>query len=442
MENEGQAGPERFAPWYPLLQKIRRDDRNQQHNDSSHIPVAKDDSHQAEEKLGEEFVDILEHIHHSLSVAPKVFDNHLVPSNEYPAVQLRNGVLTLDMSRPPRNLEWLQMRLKSARHVPDWPTNKWQSYTMHSYLGTTKEAIMFEMMPLFQAFPNRPEYIRTFCQRFDDFPEYAPFALGIEKPCPGFAQGFRLEAYPCMNIEYVSAAVCLVRDHASLVHPHLAGDFTSGDVNDLEAVSARHGAALVYMRNLALAHIRAEILEDMAGIMTFTTNGTYINFFAHYASTSAEGRLEYHQYPIASVNLMGSYFEFIQGVTMLRNCQDHALFIATHLRDDLEKYHMRNGINAWTYHLDEDKHILSEGEDSEMEDGECREYGNKGSTRRDNLKRTGISGKRICMYNEASSCIKIGPNTRAARVEEKGGSGSKKRPAGKSPNEAPRKRRR
>ncbi|KAL7915258.1 hypothetical protein GGI35DRAFT_488989 [Trichoderma velutinum] len=398
-EIESQDGPERFAPWYPLLQRIRRDNWNQQHSDTSLIPVMNDHLQQVEN-------DILKHIHRSLSVAPKVFDKHLVPSNEYPAVQLRNGVLTLDLSRPPKNLEWLRTRLKSARHVADWPTQKWQSYTMHSYMSTTKEAITFEMMPLFREFRDKPEYIRSFYQRFDEFPEYATFYRGIERPCPGFAQGFSMEAYPCMNIEYLSAAVCVARDHASLVHPHLAGDFTSGDVNDLEAVSARHGAALVYMRNLALAHMRVEVLKDTAGIITFTTNGTYINFFAHYASISAEGKVEYHQYPIASVNLMGSYFEFIQGVTMLRNCQDHAFLLATRLRDDLEKYHVRNGTDAWAYHLDEGEHILSESEDSEMEDGECRECGNKDVACRG------------------------------------GGSSSQKRPADKGPDESPRKRRR
>ncbi|KAL7937039.1 hypothetical protein V8C35DRAFT_332257 [Trichoderma chlorosporum] len=402
-------------------------------------------------------------IHPSLSAAPKVFENRLVSPNEYPAVQLRNGVLTLDLSRPPRNLKWLQTRLKSARHVPDWPTHKWQSYTTHSYLCTTKEAIIFEMMPLFQEFPNQPEYIRTIYQRFDDFPEYAPFSQGIEKPCPGFAQGFRLEAYPCVDIEYLPAAICFGRDHVSLVHPHLAGDFTPGDVNALEAVSARHGAALVYMRNQALTHLRAEILEDVAAVMTFTTNGTYINFFAHFSSTSARGAVEYHQYPIGSVNLMGSYAEFIQGVTMLRNCQDHALFMATILRDDLEKYHVRNGLEAWAYHLNDGENILSENEDSEMEDDECREYGRKGT-----IRRTGVPGKRFCMYDETSSSeegnsvddtdydndlssprplraidsAKLRRKTRAARAKAQRESSSRKRPAGRSPHEAQRKRRR
>ncbi|KAL6701081.1 hypothetical protein J3F84DRAFT_344555 [Trichoderma pleuroticola] len=399
MEIDSQDGPERFAPWYPLLQKVRQDNRNRQHNDTILIPVANDHLQQAEK-------DVLKHINRTLSVAPKIFDNHLVPANDYPAVQLRNGILTLDLSRPPKNLGWLRSRLKSTRHVPDWPSHKWQSYTMHSYMGTTKEAIMCEMTPLFQDFPNKPEYIRSFYQRFDEFPEYAAFSRGIEKPCPGFAQGFTVAAYPCVKIEYLSAAVCVSHDHASLVHPHLAGDFTAGDVNDLEAVSARHGAALVYMRNLALDHMRVEVIKDMAGIITFTTNGTYINFFAHYASTSAEGKVEYHQYPIASVNLMRSYFEFIQGVTMLRNCQEYALSMATALKDDLEKYHVRNGANAWAYHLEEGNHILSESEDSEMEDGECREHGNKDFT-----------------------CRNRGPT-------------SQKRPAGKSPDESPRKRRR
>lgn len=399
MEIESQDGPERFAPWYPLFQQIRRDNRNQEHNDTILVPVANDDLQRAEN-------DILKDINRSMNVAPKIFDNRLVPPRDYPAVQLRNGVLTLDLSRPPKNLGWLRMKLRSARHVPDWPAHKWQSYTMHSYRCTTKQAIMCEMMSLFQDFPKQPEYIRSFNQRFDEFPEYADFSRGIEKPRPGFAQGFSMEAYPCVKIEYISAAVCVSHDHASLVHPHLAGDFTAGDVNDLEAVSARHGAALVYMRNLALAHMGVEVIKDFAGIITFTTNGTYLNFFAHYASTSAEGKLEYHQYPIASVNLMRSYPEFIRGVSMLRNCQDFALSMATALKNDLEKYHVREGSNAWVYHLEEGDNILSESYDSEMEYDECSEYENKDFTGRNR------------------------------------GSNSQKRPAGKCPDQCPRKRRR
>ncbi|KAK1253557.1 hypothetical protein MKX07_001634 [Trichoderma sp. CBMAI-0711] len=362
VEEEIPAGPERFAPWFPLLQKIRKDNWNRQNN----IPVDGANLHQAQIQAKDEFPEILENIERSLSAAPKVYDNKLVPPSEYPAVQLQNGVLTPELSRRPKNLEWLRARLRTARHITDWPAAKWQSYTMHSYLSTTREAVMCGTMSLFQEYPQQPDYIRTFCQSFNDFPEYAPFSRGIEKPCPGFAQGFRLDAYPCVDVEYLHASVCFTHGQISLVHPHLAGDFAYGDLKAMEATSARHGAAMVYMRNIALAHMQHETLPDCAEIMTFTTNGIFINFYAHFESKSLDGRLLYHQYPVLTANLLGSHHEFLQGVAMLRNCQDHALFMATRLRDSLEKYHIQNGVGAWTYRLDQGEHILSESEDSEM----------------------------------------------------------------------------
>ncbi|KAH6609647.1 hypothetical protein Trco_002993 [Trichoderma cornu-damae] len=355
---------------------------------------------QTEQAQEAESCDALKNLNSFLSVAPKVFVNQLVSPNEYPAVQLRNGILTPAMSREPRNLNWLQTRLKTARDVSDWSTKKWQSYMMHSYLGTTREAIMFEMMPLFQEFPNQPEYIRTFCQRFEDFPEYAPLSLGIEKPLPGFAQGFRLEAFQEVDIDHLCAALCFAQDNASLTLPHIAGEFAYGDVRALETTSARHGAALVYMRTIALNHARKRDLEDTAEITTFITNGMSIHFFAHYASTSPQGQVEYHQYPILSANLIGSYTEFLLGITMLRNCQDNALFVATRLRDTLEEYHAKNGINAWAYHLNDGERILSESEDSEVEDGggrngKAKKHEDRDSDDRSDYRSTSESGKSL-----------------------------------------------
>lgn len=312
VEEEIPGGPERFAPWFPLLQKIRKDNWNRQNN----IPVEGANLHQAQNQAKNEFPDILENIERSLSAAPKVFDNKLVPPSEYPAVQLQNGVLTPELSRRPKNLEWLRARLRTARHITDWPASKWQSYTMHSYLSTTREAVMCGTMSLFQEYPQQPDYIRTFCQSFNDFPEYAPFSRGIEKPCPGFAQGFRLDAYPCVDVEYLHASVCFTHGQISLVHPHLVGDFAYGDLKAMEATSARHGAAMVYMRNIALAHMQHETLPDCADLMTFTTNGIFINFYAHFESRSLDGKVLYHQYPVLTANLLGSHHEFLQGVAM------------------------------------------------------------------------------------------------------------------------------
>lgn len=349
---EFEEGPERFAPWYPLLQRIQRNNRNPQHNHLNLDPTAEAD---------------LEFVGRCRSPDPPAYVNIPVPSAAFPTVQLQNGVLPPPLSKEPKNLRWLQTRLSSARDMPDWTAAKWQTYMIRAYSGTTKEAIMCEMRPLFQEYANQPEYVRTFRQRFYEFPEYAPFNQGLPKPRPGFAQGFRSEAFRgVVDINYLRAAVCFRYETGSLALPHIAGEFAYGDWQALEAVSARHGAALVYMRNIALTHAKKKDMRDVAEITTFITNGLWIRFYAHYASASDDGEVEYHQYPIQSVNLVGSYAEFIHGVTMLRNCQDHAFLVASRLRDILKAYHAKNGIDAWTYPLNEGEHILSESEDGEI----------------------------------------------------------------------------
>jgi hypothetical protein len=61
--------------------------------------------------------------------------------------------------------------------------------------------------------------------------------------------------------------------------------------------SAYDGAALVYARDQALSLVGKPDPVGHAEITTFTTDGTNINFFAHYATPSEDDTLKYHQYP-------------------------------------------------------------------------------------------------------------------------------------------------
>ncbi|KAL7896547.1 hypothetical protein HDV64DRAFT_255065 [Trichoderma sp. TUCIM 5745] len=224
------------------------------------------------------------------------------------------------------------------------------------------------MRSLFKSFPERSGYHRAHYRRWYNFPEYAPFAQGLEQPCPGFTQGFELEAYEHTDIEYLSAAVCFRSHCQSLALPHMAGEFAVGKLEAEEAADARHGAALVYMRNTTLLHARMKRdPEDMALIVTFISDGLSIRFYAHYESKTLDGKTVYHQFPILEANLAKSYDEFLRGVAMLRNCQDLGFVLAMETKNQLERYHALNGINAWAYHLDDAEHILSESEDSVIE---------------------------------------------------------------------------
>jgi hypothetical protein len=356
VEKDNQDGPERFAPWYPLLQRIRDDNPfNQQHRGTASSPICLDESPERTPDWRPED-------------SANVFVNKLVPYHEYPAVQLKNGILTPQLSKPPRNLKWLQTRLLQRRVDSDWTPAGWQRYKAYPHFRRHRELTRVAMRSLFKIFPERSGYQRAYYQRWYDFPEYAPFAQGLEQPCPGFVQGFPFEAYRGLDIEYLGSAVCYRSDDRSLTLPHMAGEFAVGTLEAEEAADARHGAALVYMRNATILHAKMKKdPEDVAVIITFISDGLFIRFYAHYESRSLTGKVEYHQYPILAANLVDSYDEFLRGVAMLRNCQDLAFVLASETKNSLERYHVANGINAWTYHLDDGEHILSESEDSVSE---------------------------------------------------------------------------
>lgn len=353
VESDNRDGPERFASWYPLLQKVRREN---QHHDQAVAQICLDKIQENEDPVW------------IPKDCDKVWVNKLVPYHEYPAVQLKNGLLTPQLSKPPRNLKWLQKRLLQPRVDSDWTLAGWQRYKAYPHFRRHRELTRAAMRYLFKRFPERSGYQRAYYQRWYDFPEYAPFAQGLEQPCPGFVQGFPLEAYQDMDIEYLSAAVCYRSGGRSLTLPHMAGEFAVGTLEAEEAADARHGAALVYMRNTTLLHARMKKdPEDVAVIITFISDGLFIRFYAHYESKSLDGKTVYHQYPILAANLAKSYDEFLRGVAMLRNCQDLAFVLAMETKNHLERYHAVNGINAWAYHLDNGEHILSESEDSVIE---------------------------------------------------------------------------
>jgi hypothetical protein len=62
----------------------------------------------------------------------------------------------------------------------------------------------------------------------------------------------------------------------------------------LDTQGAYDGAALVYSRNQALSSVGKPDPAGHAGVMTFTTDGTNINFFTHYAAPSENGTLKYY----------------------------------------------------------------------------------------------------------------------------------------------------
>lgn len=97
---------------------------------------------------------------------------------------------------------------------------------------------------------------------------------------------------------------------------------------------------MVYARNQALAYMEKSDSSGHSEIMTFTTDGTNLSMYAHYA-TPAEGdksTMEYHQFQYASTNIKDSYQGHRDGRRGLRNIQDHAKKQSYDLKDQLNEH--------------------------------------------------------------------------------------------------------
>jgi hypothetical protein len=208
--------------------------------------------------------------------------------------------------------------------------------------------VLVEMTPLLKTYDDGDSYSREFNRAFSALPKGLGFNDGLSAPQPDFVEGLeKREFRPFPVGEQITGAVLYKDDPDSLALPHLAGEWKGPGKDMQEAMlqSSYDGAALVHGRNQALSYIGKPDPTDTAEVVTFTTDGTNLNFFAHYASPSTEDGvgLEYHQYPITSTNLKNSFHEFKQGHKQLRNLQDHARDQSYALRDKTKEHWKKQG---------------------------------------------------------------------------------------------------
>lgn len=144
--------------------------------------------------------------------------------------------------------------------------------------------------------------------------------------------------------KHISGAVYYKDSPVSLTLSHVAGEVKGyeKDMEKAELQSRYDGAALVYARNQALGFLNKPDPPGHAEVTTFTTDGTNLNLYAHYAVPSEEGTPEYHQYLYASENLKDSYQGYKDGRRGLRNAQDHAKEKSYALRDQLKEHWKRH----------------------------------------------------------------------------------------------------
>ncbi|KAJ3466759.1 hypothetical protein MRS44_004323 [Fusarium solani] len=253
----------------------------------------------------------------------------------------RNGILDPLDSKPPVNLDDIRERHAQSRETASPTESAYEGYVKTVGLAPNEATMVVEVTAgLLKRCPDKG-YYRAFNQAFTGLTEDAGFNNGLSAPQPDFVEGLkRNEFRPLLIEDHVDGAVLYKDNPKSMTLPHLAGEF-KGPGKDLEKArlqSAYDGAALAYGRNQALNCIGKPTIAGHAKITTFTTDGTHLNLFAHYATPSEDGTAEYHQYPISSTNLKSSHQDFRQGYRQLRNAQDCAREESYKLRDQLKEH--------------------------------------------------------------------------------------------------------
>jgi hypothetical protein len=253
----------------------------------------------------------------------------------------KNGILNQVHSKPPKNLEDRRKGLARSRETASPPESVYERYSNTVLKACNEATMVFEVGGQLLKTHYDTGYPRAFNQAFTAFPRDVGFNNGLSAPQPDFVEGLEIREYQPFPVdEQVSGAVLFRDDPFSVTLPHIAGEWKGRgkDMDEAKMRSAYDRAALTYARNQALSYPGNPDPPGHAEVATFTTDGTNINFFAHYAAVSGDGVLEYHQYPIASTNLTNSFEDFKKGRRQLRNLQDDAKHLSYALRDQLKDH--------------------------------------------------------------------------------------------------------
>ncbi|KAH8754155.1 hypothetical protein F5883DRAFT_688640 [Diaporthe sp. PMI_573] len=241
----------------------------------------------------------------------------------------RNGIRGPTNSKPPTNLEEIQERHRQSRASPSPPEPEYKRYVSKVQRAKNEATLVVKTSGHILKEYDDEGYSQVFNQSFTAFPDNVGFNDGLPVPRPDYIEGLGMEKYNPFPVDrHVDGAVLYKYDPFSLTLPHLAGEYKgrNGNMEIARLQSAYDGAALVYARNQALSYMGKSDPPGHAEITTFTTDGTNLNFYAHYATPSAddENALEYHQYLYATAEVKFTHQGHKDGRKGLRNAQDHA----------------------------------------------------------------------------------------------------------------------
>ncbi|KAI1276244.1 hypothetical protein F5Y07DRAFT_137939 [Xylaria sp. FL0933] len=256
------------------------------------------------------------------------------------AVQAReNGILLpLECERPTNADEILERHARSRATPP--PTEpEFRRFVKKAEKAGNESTIVVESSGFFLKDYDDGDYDRSFNRQFTSFPKDVGFNNSLSAPQPDFIEGLDRNGFRPFPVErFIKGAVLYKDGSYSITLPHLAGEMKGPGKNLIQArlQSSYDGAALVFVRNQALSYLKKPDPPGHAEVITFTTDGTTMNFYAHYAAPSDDGTLEYHQHLYASADLR-DFDGFKDARRGVRNAQDHARDQSYVLRDQLKE---------------------------------------------------------------------------------------------------------
>lgn len=252
-----------------------------------------------------------------------------------------NGIFDPRDSKPPKNLEDIRKKLAQRRATASPSESVYEEYVDKIGEAPNEATVVVQSSrKLLKEHPGK-SYKQVFNQAFTGYPKDVGFNNGLSTPQPDFVEGLGMQEYRPFPVDkHISGAVLYKDDRHSVTLPHIAGEWKGPGGSMLEATlqSAYDGAALVHARNQAHEYSGKSDPAGHAKVTTFTTDGRNLNLFAHYAAETGDGTLEYHQYPIKSLNLVDSHEGYKEGRKQLRNAQDLAREESYALRDELKDY--------------------------------------------------------------------------------------------------------
>ncbi|KAL2689429.1 hypothetical protein Neosp_003483 [[Neocosmospora] mangrovei] len=254
----------------------------------------------------------------------------------------KNHILHPHYSKRPTNIDDIRRRYGASRDTASPPESIYERYADRIEGAGNEATTVIESSKLLKEY-NDKGYRRAFNRPFTNAPQDAGYNNGLSAPQPDFVEGLaRGEFRPLPVDDHVPGAVLYRDDPLSVTLPHVAGEWKGpdGSMREAELQSAYDGAAMVYARRQALAFMGKSDPPGHAAITTFTTDGTNLNMYAHYAAPSEEDKdtLEYHQCKYASTNIRDSHQGHKDGRRGLRNSQDYAKDQSYALKDQLRKH--------------------------------------------------------------------------------------------------------